>query len=100
MKKKMNDENFNYVLMCNKICGSSHYKMKLMVVVLDKAAYKAWYDKVSYNGKDKDKLAASKVWKNTYALTKPADAPKPADGGTGSDSTNVALVPAADTTKK
>lgn len=99
MKKKMNDENFNYVLMCNKICGSSHYKMKLMVVVLDKAAYKAWYDKVSYNGKDKDKLAASKVWKNTYALTKPAEAPKPADGGTGSDSTAVALVP-ADTTKK
>lgn len=100
MKKKMNDENFNYVLMCNKICGSSHYKMKLMVVVLDKAAYKAWYNKVSYNGKDKAKLANSKVWKNTYALTKPADAPKPADGGTGSDSTNVALVPAADTTKK
>src|SRR6218665_1727760 len=28
MKEKMHDSKFNYVLMCNKICGSSHYKIK------------------------------------------------------------------------
>lgn len=117
MKKKMNDENFNYVLMCNKICGSSHYKMKLMVVVLDKKAYDAWYLKVSYNDTPEQRKAlakllghkptpeeikaykdGSKVWKNTYALTKPKDAPAPAPAG-GSDSTAVAMVP-ADSTKK
>lgn len=42
MRKKRKDENFNYVLMCNKICGGAHYKMKMVVVVKDKAEYKAW----------------------------------------------------------
>jgi cytochrome c oxidase subunit II len=42
MKVKMNNDAFNYVLMCNKICGGSHYKMKMMVVVLSKAEYKTW----------------------------------------------------------
>ena len=40
MRQEKNDENFNYVLMCNKICGGAHYKMKMIVVVLDKPAYK------------------------------------------------------------
>ena len=30
--------------MCNKICGGAHYKMKMIVVVLDKPAYKKWMD--------------------------------------------------------
>jgi cytochrome c oxidase subunit 2 len=42
MRKKRKDEMFNYVLMCNKICGGAHYKMKMIVVVKDKAEYKAW----------------------------------------------------------
>ena len=44
MRREKNDENFNYVLMCNKICGGAHYKMKMIVVVLDKSAYKKWMD--------------------------------------------------------
>ena len=28
--------------MCNKICGGAHYKMKMIVVVKDKASYKKW----------------------------------------------------------
>jgi len=42
MKVKMNDANFNYVLLCNKICGGAHYKMKMMVVVDTPAQYEAW----------------------------------------------------------
>jgi len=42
VRKKRNDETFNYILMCNKICGGAHYKMKMIVVVKDKAEYKAW----------------------------------------------------------
>ena len=42
MRQEKNDENFNYILMCNKICGGAHYKMKMIVVVLDKPAYKKW----------------------------------------------------------
>lgn len=42
MRKSKNNPAFNYTLMCNKICGGAHYKMKMIVVVKDKAAYNAW----------------------------------------------------------
>lgn len=42
MKEKMNNPKFNYILMCNKICGASHYKMKMIVVVLEKDQYDLW----------------------------------------------------------
>jgi cytochrome c oxidase subunit 2 len=47
MRKRRNNPQYNYALMCNKICGSSHYKMKLLIVVLDKEEYAKWYKKVS-----------------------------------------------------
>ena len=42
MRKKMDDDNFHFILLCNKICGSAHYKMKMMVVVLDEKSYNDW----------------------------------------------------------
>ena len=42
MRAEKNNPNFNFVLMCNKICGGAHYKMNMVVVVKDKAAYNAW----------------------------------------------------------
>jgi cytochrome c oxidase subunit 2 len=42
MRKSKDDEKFNYVLMCNKICGGAHYKMKMMVVVYDEQQYENW----------------------------------------------------------
>jgi|TARA_R110000737_G_scaffold351267_1_gene392955 cytochrome c oxidase subunit 2 len=42
MREKMNNPAFNYILMCNKICGGAHYKMKMIVVVLPKGEYDAW----------------------------------------------------------
>lgn len=97
MRGKMNNPKFNYVLMCNKICGSSHYKMKLIVVVLDKKTYNEWNLGVSYVDSDKQRvelkkilghtptieerqawLKKSKVFKLNYALTKPVEA-APAD---------------------
>jgi len=45
MRKKMNNPKFSYVLMCNKICGGAHYKMKMIVVVLSEKEYKNWMEK-------------------------------------------------------
>ncbi len=42
MRKSKNNPAFNYTLMCNKIGGGAHYKMKMIVVVKEKAAYNAW----------------------------------------------------------
>lgn len=42
MRKSKDDEKFNFVLMCNKICGGAHYKMKMIVVVYPEAEYNNW----------------------------------------------------------
>lgn len=42
MRVKMKNEKFNFILMCNKICGGAHFKMKMTVVVLSKAEYASW----------------------------------------------------------
>ena len=52
MREKMNDDDFEYILMCNKICGGSHYNMKMPVRVLDAEQYFNWVvGKTMYNGK-------------------------------------------------
>ncbi len=43
MREKMKDDNFNYILLCNKICGASHSNMKLNVEVLEEGEYDAWW---------------------------------------------------------
>jgi cytochrome c oxidase subunit 2 len=36
---------FDYLLLCNKICGSSHYNMQMNLVVETEAEYKTWLAK-------------------------------------------------------
>lgn len=43
MRKKLNDPSFDYILLCNKICGSAHYRMKMKVVVHAKDDFNKWY---------------------------------------------------------
>ena len=33
---------FDYLLLCNKICGASHYNMQMKIVVEEEADYKKW----------------------------------------------------------
>ncbi len=33
---------FDYLLLCNKICGASHYNMQMKIVVEDEASYNKW----------------------------------------------------------
>jgi cytochrome c oxidase subunit 2 len=42
MRDKVNDPNFNYYLLCAKICGGSHYNMKFAVRVVTDSEYQAW----------------------------------------------------------
>lgn len=42
MRVRKNNPKFNYVLMCNKICGSAHYKMKMIVVIDTPQQYNSW----------------------------------------------------------
>ncbi|MBL7926927.1 MAG: cytochrome c oxidase subunit II [Bacteroidia bacterium] len=42
MRRKLNNPKFDYVLLCNKICGVSHYLMNMKVVVESPAEFKVW----------------------------------------------------------
>ena len=33
---------FDYLLLCNKICGKSHYNMQMKIIVESEEDYKAW----------------------------------------------------------
>ena len=42
MKKEVENELFEYVLLCNKICGNAHYNMQMKVVVETENEYENW----------------------------------------------------------
>ncbi|RRN77083.1 cytochrome c oxidase subunit II, partial [Pseudoxanthomonas sp. SGD-10] len=42
MQEKTNDPGFQYVLLCAKICGGSHYNMKFAVRVVTEKEYQKW----------------------------------------------------------
>jgi len=65
MRAKMNNNKFNFILMCNKICGGAHYKMKMIVVVLPESEYKSWM---------KTKQTFKDVFSAAAAAAAPADA--------------------------
>ena len=42
MKKITNNEEFAYVLLCNKICGAAHYNMQMDIIVESQEDYDKW----------------------------------------------------------
>lgn len=42
MRSQLNKPTFDYVLLCNKICGAAHYRMKMKIVVHSKEDFKKW----------------------------------------------------------
>ncbi len=41
-EEPLEDYEFDYLLLCNKICGSNHYNMQMKIVVETEDEYKAW----------------------------------------------------------
>ena len=62
---------FDFLLLCNKICGASHYNMQMKIVVDTPAEYKKW-------------LSAKPT---IVQEVKTANTPAPVEGGMGKDST-------------
>lgn len=42
MRTIVDDPDFNYVLLCNKVCGSAHYNMQMDIVVDSEEDYEKW----------------------------------------------------------
>ena len=53
--KETEGEDFEYVLLCNKICGSAHFNMQMKFVVESEEDYNKW-------------IASQKTLKNTLTL--------------------------------
>lgn len=41
-RTELNNPEFDYHIICNKICGNSHYNMKIKIVVEDQKSYDKW----------------------------------------------------------
>jgi cytochrome c oxidase subunit 2 len=48
MRSKLDDPNYNFILLCAKICGSGHYNMQKKVIVVTDAEYKEWLSQQTY----------------------------------------------------
>jgi cytochrome c oxidase subunit 2 len=92
MRVKKNNDKFNYILMCNKICGGAHYKMKMLVVVLEEDAYKRWL-------KSKESSTFDKVF-NAAPAAADADEKKGEDGASEDAAQNDMEVPSGGEEKK
>tara|TARA_B100000902_G_C27258399_1_gene889259 strand:+ start:325 stop:1458 length:1134 start_codon:yes stop_codon:yes gene_type:complete len=44
MKKELDNDTFEYVILCNKICGAAHYNMQMKVIVETEEEYNAWLE--------------------------------------------------------
>ena len=42
-------EDFEYVMLCNKICGAAHYNMQMKVVIETEEEYNEWLDSQENN---------------------------------------------------
>lgn len=45
MREKTHNPQFDYVVLCNKICGSAHWNMQMKIVVESEKEYEAWLAK-------------------------------------------------------
>jgi len=48
MRDRMDDQEYNFVMLCNKICGSSHFNMQKRVRVVTEEEYQEWLNQQTY----------------------------------------------------
>ena len=53
---------FDYMLLCNKICGVAHYNMKMKVVIESPEEFKKWYKKQQYVFAREEAMPAKHLW--------------------------------------
>lgn len=76
---------FDYLLLCNKICGSSHYNMQMKIVVDTPEEYQAWL-------KENSAKTIVQAVKNAAAEAKAAETPAQTKDSSSSKSTDTTVV--------
>jgi cytochrome c oxidase subunit 2 len=57
MRTVLNDPDFEYILLCNKVCGAAHFNMQMKVVVESEEQYNAWLESQEEFLADKEEAA-------------------------------------------
>jgi cytochrome c oxidase subunit 2 len=63
MRTELNNPKFDYALLCNKICGAAHYRMKVTVVIDSQAEYDKWVaeQKPAFTKSVTEQIPAAKI---------------------------------------
>lgn len=71
MREKLNKPNFDYVLLCAKICGAGHYNMQAKVSVVSQQEYDIWLSnqQLYYNDDVKRELQQAELKKAAESKT-------------------------------
>ena len=72
MKEITGDTKFEYILLCNKICGVAHYNMKMPVRVVEKEEYTTWL-------REQKKVFTREAINAAMGISAPAPASSPID---------------------
>ena len=70
------NEEFDYLLLCNKVCGAAHFNMQMKVVVQSEEQYKTWLEqqKTFYVDESKENNESEDVSPADDNVAEPADA--------------------------
>ncbi|WP_116789604.1 cytochrome c oxidase subunit II [Flavobacterium psychrotrophum] len=91
-KSALDPYTFDYLLLCNKICGASHYNMQMKIVVEDEADFNKWLGAKETFG------TAIKKEKEGAAAPAPAEGAAPAAGESTATKVDSTATTAKDTT--
>jgi cytochrome c oxidase subunit 2 len=59
MRKLEKNDEFNYILLCNKVCGAAHFNMMMNIVVESQEDYDKWLkEQKTFLSKDEKKEGA------------------------------------------
>lgn len=76
MKEKTGNPDFEYYLLCNKICGASHYNMKMVIKVVEEDEYLDWLKTKVYKTEEKKDVAMVDLVAPVDAMIEQADSNK------------------------
>jgi len=76
MRMITDNEEFDYLLLCNKVCGAAHFNMQMKVVVESEEQYKTWLEqqKTFYVDESKENNESEDVSPADDNVAEPADA--------------------------
>lgn len=75
MRIETGNDKFDYILLCNKICGASHFNMQMNIIVEDETSFRQWLGSKKTVAEER-KAAAPVAEVKTDSLAAPADTAK------------------------